>query len=196
MTATSLDELKATLEARSTEDLVAILRERDEEEWKPEVFEIAGSILASRGVEPPTEGVGSRVGINVVEDQPLVTLASYFSPAEAFVARAALESAGLEAWVADESTGTTYGVAVGTRLRVREEDEQSARELLEAFEEAPGVLPPELAAPPCPKCGAMGASQTSELMMGPGASGGTFGLRRDWYYDCVACHHRWADSAR
>jgi hypothetical protein len=44
--------LRLSLEARTTEELVDILRERDEGEWRPEVFPIVESILAGRNVPP------------------------------------------------------------------------------------------------------------------------------------------------
>lgn len=188
------DDLKAQMDERTTEDLVSILRERDEEEWRPEVFAIVAAILSNRGVQGVPQGVGRGGSVNVVEDQPLATVTTYFSPAEAHAARSALESAGIEAWVTDESIGSTYGFAVGARLRVRAEDERASRELLQSFEEAPAALPPELAAPPCPKCGASGATQTSDLALGPDPLGGHVALRRFWYFNCGSCQHRWSDD--
>ncbi len=44
------DDLKAKLQERSTEDLVSIVRKHDDQEWRPEVFDIARSILISRGL--------------------------------------------------------------------------------------------------------------------------------------------------
>lgn len=46
------DELRARLATRSTDDLVSILQNGDEEEWRPEVFEIVASILSARGMSP------------------------------------------------------------------------------------------------------------------------------------------------
>lgn len=45
-------QLEAQLEQCSTEELVSILRNRDEEEWRPPVFEVVTSILSARGVSP------------------------------------------------------------------------------------------------------------------------------------------------
>lgn len=189
-----LDELRDALSERPTDELVDMLKVRDEQQWRPEVFEIVESILAGRGVGPVPQEPGRIAPVDVVEDEPMSTIARHFSSAEAHTARAALESGGIEAWVTDETTGSSYGVAVGIRLRVRKADETAARELLRALEEAPITLPPEMAAPPCPECGATGGTQTSELMEGSDPGGGDTRLRRYWYYECVACNHRWQDD--
>jgi uncharacterized RDD family membrane protein YckC len=44
--------LLARLELKSNEELASILRERDEEQWRPEVFETAAAVLTARGVSP------------------------------------------------------------------------------------------------------------------------------------------------
>ena len=186
------DALKASLDSRSTEELTAILARHDEEEWRPEVFALVETVLRARGAPiPVASGAYSE---DVVEDQPLVTVGKYFAAIEAHGARSMLDSAGIEAWVADESLGTVYCVGVGVRLRVRAEDESSARELLHAAEISPAQLPSELSAPPCPSCGAAGASQTSELLEGPDSLGGKAKLNRYWFYQCAACGNRWPDE--
>jgi hypothetical protein len=190
------DELRAALEASTTEELVSILRNHDEDEWRPEVFGLVASILAGRGIGADSVLAMGPEGHDAVEQRPLATVARYFSPAEAHAGRLALEAAGLEAWVVDETLGTVYGVGVGTRLRVRVEDQEAARAILE--DETGGVadLPPELAAPPCPIC------HSSDIALSPEpiddadvhrAYGGR--RRREWYYDCRACGHRWRDDS-
>jgi len=178
---TDHDELKAALDERPTSQLISILRNRNEDEWKPEVFPIVESLLVERGIGPVSSGSTQSDPVTVIEDQ-------------AHILRSALDSAGIKAWVTDESTGSTYGVAVGTRVRVRQEDEDAAHDLLQALEEAPPVLPPDLAAPACPKCGALGARQSSELIEGSNEAGGNPRLHRSWYYDCIECLHRWRDE--
>jgi hypothetical protein len=78
-----------------------------------------------------------------------VTIANFFSPAEAHVSRMALEEAGIAAWVADEAGGTMYGVGIGARLQVRAEDEGAAREVLSAAAAPAEALPPEEEDPGC-----------------------------------------------
>ena len=53
-------------------------------------------------------------GRDVTESEPTVTVATFFSPAEAHASRMALEEGGLTAWVADEAGGTMYGFGVKT----------------------------------------------------------------------------------
>lgn len=93
-------DLRSALEARSTDDLTSILQQRDEAEWRPEVFEVVASILDARGASPsdaepsasPADGGG------VLDFRPLVTVGRYFSPTEAHSNCMALEGAGLRAW--------------------------------------------------------------------------------------------------
>ncbi len=46
------DELRDAFEARSSEELVSILRNHDREQWREEVFAIVAAILAERGLSP------------------------------------------------------------------------------------------------------------------------------------------------
>jgi hypothetical protein len=45
--------LRRRLEQLATEELVALLKEHDDDEWRPEVFTLAARILEERGVAPP-----------------------------------------------------------------------------------------------------------------------------------------------
>ena len=195
MHVTDTDNLRATLEAQTTEELVSILRNHDDREWRPEVFNMVASILVDRGVSPTSVSAMGPEGEDVVEQRPLATVARYFSPAEAHAARLALEAAGLEAWVADEALGTVYGVGVGTRVQVRVQDQEAAQAVLEGEPGGVEELPPELAPPPCPTCGSRSIALSSELIQDPDAQPARGGRRkRDWYYDCQACGHRWRDD--
>jgi len=190
------DELRAALEARTTEELVSILRNRDEDEWRPQVFDLVASILADRGIAADSVSAMGPEGYDAVEQRRLATVARYFSPAEAHAGRLGLEAAGVEAWVADETLGTAYGVGVGTRLQVRVEDQEAARAVLEDLTGGVGELPSELAAPPCPMCQSRDIGLSSEPIEDPDAHRAHGGRRRrDWYYDCRACGHRWRDDS-
>jgi hypothetical protein len=46
------ERLRKEFEQRSTTDLISILRARDEEEWRAEVFEVVAGVLKDRGVSP------------------------------------------------------------------------------------------------------------------------------------------------
>jgi len=190
-----LDELRSSLEARTTDELVSILRNRNEDEWRPEVFDIVASILAGRGVSPTTVSAMGPEGEDLVEHRPLATVARYFTPAEAHAGRMALEAAGIPAWVVDESLGAVYGIGVGTRVQVRVEDESAARVALQRESGSIEELPPELAEPPCPQCGGRDIGVSSEPIDDPDTHRARGGRRkRDWYYDCRACGHRWRDD--
>jgi hypothetical protein len=153
------------------------------------------SILAARGLSPAAVSTMGPEGFEVVEQRRLLTVARYFAPAEAHAARMALEAAGLQAWVMDESLGTVYGLGVGTRLQVRAEDEPAARAVLEGEPGGTAELPPELAEPPCPRCGSRDITVTSEVVEDAELRRARGGRRRDWYYGCRACGHRWRDDA-
>ena len=45
------DELSERLNARPTAELLAILREQNTEEWRPEVFLLVEAILQARGID-------------------------------------------------------------------------------------------------------------------------------------------------
>ena len=70
----------------------------------------------------------------------LVTIATFPEPAEASMARSALESAGIDVFLQGESANTMIPVAFVSRLQVRPEDEAAARSLLEARTSSPASL--------------------------------------------------------
>lgn len=85
----SIESLAKEFEQRTTEELISILRNRDEDEWRPEVFEIVASVLRDRGISPDEVVAMGPEGVDVVESEPTVTIAHFFSPAEAHAARMA-----------------------------------------------------------------------------------------------------------
>lgn len=182
----SSEAMRRELEQMSSEELISILRNRDAEEWQPEAFEVVAAVLKARGV--PLEDVAALgpEGVDEVDSQPLVTIGRFFSPAEAHIARMALEEAEIPAWVADESGGTMYGVGIGARVRVRVEDEEAARQILSAAPATGDALPPDLAEPPCPKCGSRAVTPESRRE--------EHEEQRRWYYVCGDCGETWAAS--
>lgn len=141
-----LDDIRRAMAGRSTEELISILRSREKKEWRPEVFEIVASVLTQRHVSPAALISLGPESVDVVEAEDLVTVERFFSPTDAHVHRAALEQAGLPAWVSDEVFGVVYGV--GARLQVRANDEAAARALLEAESPPVPAVPPECAQAP------------------------------------------------
>jgi putative signal transducing protein len=178
----SVEDLRKELEQKSSDELISILRNRDEDEWRPEVFEVVAQMLKDRGVAPEDVVAMGPEGTDVVESEPTVTIARFFSPAEAHISRMALEEAGLAAWVADEAGGTMYGVGIGTRLQVRAKDEAAAREVLAAAPISSEALPPDLAEPPCRACSSRNvAPQSRPDEEGP----------QKWFYVCADCGESW-----
>src|SRR5512138_12350 len=184
------EDLRQELERRATDDLVSILRNRDSGEWRPEVFEVAASVLAARGVSPEQVSAMGPEGFEVIESEPTVTVARFFTAPAAQVQRMALTGAGVRAWVIDEEGGTIYP-GIGARLQVREADAERARELLSGDPVSAEDLPAELAEPPCPSCGS--ANVTTELWEAESAerlAASQHGPRR-WYYVCADCQEAW-----
>lgn len=184
------DTLRSGLETRSTEELVSILRNRDEEEWRLEVFDIVASILAARGLSPAEVVALGPEGFDVMEPQPLRAVGRYFSPLEAHAHRLALEQGGIKAWVSDEILGTSYGLGVGARLQVRVEDEARARSVLEAEPVPASALPDDIAEEPCPKCGSPEVTQRADI--GDRSRRPAEGTRREWHCKCGSCGNEWS----
>jgi hypothetical protein len=43
---------RVVVDPRATEDLIHMLRNRDENEWRPDVFELVAALLVERGIAP------------------------------------------------------------------------------------------------------------------------------------------------
>lgn len=186
------ETIRRELEARPTEELVSILRNRDRDEWRPEVFDIVAVILADRGVSPTEVVAQGPEGEDVLEGQPLVTVGSHLSAPVAHLQRMALEEAGLQVWVCDETVGGWYSLGIGSRLQVRAEDETAARAVLEEVEASlASAPPPELAEPTCPKCGSSEVNPTAEVPDPPQPGPAEWSRR----YECGSCRHAWQETS-
>jgi len=118
------------------------------------------------------------------ELERFVTVATYVFPWEAQLAKARLESEGIESVVNDEITAGLYGANAigGVKLRVREEDAERATALLSTMQPLPEiylVTEEDARRPRCPEC-------RSENV----APEGWF--RRRW--SCSACGAGWRDE--
>lgn len=124
------ESIRRDMETRETEELVSILRKHDENEWRPEAFDVVGEVLRSRGVSPEHVAALGPEPVTEVEYQEHETIRKFFNIADAQACRLALESAGIPAWIADEGLGSIYGVGVGIRVQVRLEDREKAESVL------------------------------------------------------------------
>jgi len=185
------DDLAGRLQGLSTEELVSILRNRDEDEWRPQVFDIVASVLAARGLDPAEISALGPEGGERIESAPTVTVATFFSPAEAHACRMALEEAGLSAWVADETVGTMYGVGVGSRLQVRATDESAAREILASPPAPADALPVDPAGSACPACGSRNVFPEAWVTESDAQEARWLSSRRRWYHVCADCDEAW-----
>jgi hypothetical protein len=167
------------------------------------LLEVAQAALraefARRGLEPPLVEEAEEW-----ELRRLVTLRRYRDLAEAYAGRSLLESAGIQAWIADEHLVRMdwfYSNLVGgMRLQVEERDEAAAREILE--QEAPATIAYDeeevYVQPTCPKCG------SADVRLGDGTERGRSFLAlyflsipvppREATWQCEACGARWEDA--
>jgi hypothetical protein len=77
----------------------------------------------------------------VVDGQDeLVTIATFPEPMEANMARSALEAADIEVFLRGETANSMIPVAFTSQLQVRSKDEEAARHLLDAMNNAPESL--------------------------------------------------------
>jgi hypothetical protein len=71
---------------------------------------------------------------NFEDQSEMVTVARFLDPAEAQMAKGALEAQGIDAFIQGENANSIVPMAFRTRLQVSKADEADARELLEAAE--------------------------------------------------------------
>jgi hypothetical protein len=66
------------------------------------------------------------------DPEEYVTVAEFIEPAFAQVAKGALESAGIECFLEGEHANSLIGAAFWAQLQVHRQDEEAAREILDA----------------------------------------------------------------
>jgi hypothetical protein len=129
------DDLRARLEPLSTDELLAVLRDRDLEEWRPEAFPLIEAILAARHVDVAAALESLRAAATYVDFEALVEIATFSTSVDAHLCRMALEEAEIPCWVFNDNLAGVHvplGMAIGVSVRVRPEDAAAAREILEA----------------------------------------------------------------
>lgn len=70
----------------------------------------------------------------MLDKKSLVTLTKVKNPAKALLIKSILKGSGIESFIPDENFGTIYGGTLGIRIKVRTEDLEKAKEVLENFE--------------------------------------------------------------
>jgi len=186
----NLDEIRQQLNLLADEELASILREHDMEQWRPEVFDIVGSILRERGVTPGEGREDEESILNAPASLNLVAVANYFTDSDAETDRLALEAKGLKAWIFSE-----YAPAMGhggVQLRVCAEDLPAAMAILESERVPSSDLPAEIAEPPCPKCGSRNVAEEAAIPEPSAAATGSWPVEQ-WLYHCASCGHKWSE---
>ncbi len=186
------DEIREQLDLLNDIELSSILRERDYDKWRPEVFDIVASILKDRGVSPGTDTEDERdetTGIG------LVVVGSYSNQNDAEADRLALEERGLRAWIFNEDSPLDTGSAGSIQLRVFPHDLTAAIAVLNSEPVSSAHLPDEIAGPPCPKCGSRNITEQAEIVESFDASSSSYRStpQQMWFYGCASCGHKWSE---
>ncbi|HYK87338.1 MAG TPA: hypothetical protein VE398_01115 [Acidobacteriota bacterium] len=190
---TELDEIRRHLNCLTDEELTSILREHDEEQWRPEVFDVVSSILRERCVSPVEAPEPAEVDIlEETAGLDLVTVGDYPSYVDAETDRLALESNGLRTWIFDQYAPHMTGFRPGVRLQVLAQDLITAKGILESEPVPSSDLPGEIAEPPCPKCGSRKVTESAELVL-PSATSSSSPTEQIWLYHCASCGYKWSD---
>jgi predicted RNA-binding Zn-ribbon protein involved in translation (DUF1610 family) len=179
-----------------TGELLAILHERDLDEWRPEAFPLIEAILAERheDVAAALESLGAAA--TYVDFEALTEIATFGTSVDAHLCRMALEEAEIPCWVFNDHLAGVHvplAMVVGISVRVRPEDESAAREILEAVRSGATAAPDDPV--PCPRCGASEAVRerttdrlsTVETFLTMGAPI----AQSKWQYKCANCGHTW-----
>ena len=189
------DELRARLAELPTGELLAILHERDLDEWRPEAFPLIEAILTERHVDVAAALESLGAAATYVDFEALTEIATFSTAVDAHLCRMALEEAEIPCWVFNDHLAGVHvplAMVVGVSARVRPEDEAAAREILEAVR-AGAVAAPEEAVP-CPRCGTETVRKGTVDRVATLATALTTGpplAQSKWQYRCAACGHTW-----
>jgi DNA-directed RNA polymerase subunit RPC12/RpoP len=186
------EEMRKQLSLLPDDELLDIWEAHDEEQWRPEAFDIIRSILLARGISPDKKKAEPEYDDADLDAAAFATLASvghYNSPSDALTDQMALEGNGIKSWNSSQFSGITK--ASGMELRVRREDYETAMQIIGS--PAPVLssdLPEDIAEPPCPKCGSRNVMEhpvKDEQWQGAFDSA----PEQLWFYRCDACGHEW-----
>ncbi len=192
----NLDEIRQHFEQLKNEELISILLKHDENEWRPEVFDIIGAILSERGVSAG-KGLkyaeGPKSTLEETEGLNLMTVAEYMSRLDAETDRLILENEGVQAWIFQEDTPPVQGTPTTVQLKVCAEDWRAAMERLAHEEAFLPDLPDDITEPPCPKCGSRKVTEKEETVEILSDTGKT-SQKQKWFYCCASCNHIWSEQ--
>jgi len=131
---TDTNEMRQHFELLNNKELIDILLEHDESQWRPEVFDIVEAILRERGVATGKDlkyAVGPESTFDETEGLNLKTVAEYVSHLDAEEDRLILEGEGIKCWIFEDDTPQPEGFPPSVQLRVCVEDWKRAMEKLE-----------------------------------------------------------------
>jgi len=189
------DDMRARLEQLPTGELLAILRDGDLEEWRPEAFPLVEAILRERHVDVPAALESLRAAATYVDFEALVEVATFGTSVDAHMCRMALEEAEIPCWIFNDHLAGIHvplAMVIGVSVRVRPQDVEAAREILEAVNTGAVAAPPEET--PCPRCGTPTARERIVDHLATLIGGLTTGpplAHASWQYRCTACGHCW-----
>ena len=190
------DEMRTQLEQLTTAELLGILRDQDLEEWRPEAFPTIEAILSARHVDVPAALESLRASASYVDFEALSQVATFSTSVEAHLCQMALEEAAVPCWLFNDHLADVHvplGMAIGVSVRVRPEDAEAAREILEAVRAGETAAPEDPT--PCPSCGSLDATRVRTIDRVSTTAAwlfvGTPAAQSDWQYVCSGCGHRW-----
>ena len=112
------DDLRARLEQLPTGELLAVLRDRDLDEWRPEAFPLVEAILrerhAGRGGGPESLSAAA----TYVDFEALTEIATFGTSVDAHLCRMALEEAEIPCWVFNDNLAGVHvplAMAIGVK---------------------------------------------------------------------------------
>lgn len=187
------DEIREQLNLLNDTELISILRDRDYEQWRPEVFDIVASILRERGVSPD-ESVEEEDIPDEIAGLALVVVGSYHNHGDAETDRIALEEKGLRAWIFNQDSPHDAGSTGNVQLGVLPDDLTSAMAVLNSEPVSSSDLPSDIAEPPCPKCGSRKITEQVEIVESFDASSYSATPEQVWFYNCASCGYKWSES--
>jgi hypothetical protein len=159
------EDLETRLRSWSTDELLAVLRKGDTDEWRPEVFGLARALLVERGIDVDralagvpreTTSAARPSEVEPVASSDVQPIATFPTIVDAEPCRSALSAAGFDVSVVDENMVAIdpilWRVLGGLKLAVPTRQAEEAREFLEAVERGDFASAPEVALQ-CSACG-------------------------------------------